>query len=286
MSREGDSKGPRRLGAVILIVGAVGGIYLTARSVQDTRIEVLIRSYGDLEGPEKGRQARALLSDGPHAGRLIRWGIGREGHRATVVAMVREVPAGDLPAEVGDAALEALTSGDQATSEAAAQILAHLGDRMVDPLRELLEGGPDVELATRVITVLIGSGERGERAVAQFYLGIFGLPDRDLRKDAVEEIMKMGPAATPVLVEALDHPEVLVRLHSALALLHISDPRSVQALIRRLPGEEDLGVKVQIGATLHGLTGRADLGHDAEGWDAYWRREGASFPPQVLPSRE
>jgi hypothetical protein len=77
------------------------------------------------------------------------------------------------------------------------------------------------------------------------------------RQSAREELVAMGRAATPVLVQLLEDAHSQVRWEAALALKEISDPAAVDALVTALRDEEG-DVRWVVAEALAGI-GRASL---------------------------
>ena len=77
------------------------------------------------------------------------------------------------------------------------------------------------------------------------------------RQSAREELVAMGRAATPVLVQLLEDAHSRVRWEAALALKEISDPAAVDALVTALRDEEG-DVRWVVAEALAGI-GRASL---------------------------
>jgi len=77
------------------------------------------------------------------------------------------------------------------------------------------------------------------------------------REQARSQLEELGADATPALLEALEHPEKLVRWEAARALREIEDPQAAPHLVAALEDEE-LGVSWAAGEALIAL-GRGSL---------------------------
>jgi len=152
---------------------------------------------------------------------------------------------------------ERLLQGDEDAREEAAHALGSLGERVVPRLLALLKGeNDDVRCwaawalantgSPRAIGPLIAALEDAAcdvRTCAAMALGELRAPEAApalvtqleswhglLARCAADALEKIGLAAVPALVEALEHPKSQVRTWAARALAHIGSKDAVEAL--------------------------------------------------------
>jgi HEAT repeat protein len=165
--------------------------------------------------------------------------------------------------------LEALASGDDDRAEAAAVAFSRLGDAALPLMRELL-ARPDADArwwATRTI------GGIESAAAVQLLIGQCADPDPDVRACAVyalgslgeraaqaaptlarrlgdssvyigqlaaDALARIGPAATPLLIDRLTNGTPHVRGRAARALAQLADPAAIPALVAALDGDSPI----------------------------------------------
>ena len=277
--------GPFRglFGAFVVAIGLLG-VFLAFRSIRDAKTEVLLRSYGEASDEDRGRIAQALAADGDLGiARVLEMAARHEELRSLVPDLLGRMPREALGEETRMAGLAMLRTGDPEEIHTAVEVMAVMGEAAVPDVEALLWEAPSEAVAQGCLDALLRAGERGRAAVVAYYVGYFQHSERTIRRDAAVKLAEMGPAATPQLLEALGDPVVMVRLFVASSLGLIRDDRAIQALIAALRKESDLGVKVALGSTLSGITGEARLGHDADGWQAYFETYREALPAQILP---
>ena len=114
--------------------------------------------------------------------------------------------------------------------------LEKMGTAAVDPLIAALQ---DKEGTVRKFAAHL-LGRLGEpRAIESLGMALYDLHD-EVGSAAAEALACFGAPAVGVLVEALHHPEVGIRIHSIVALAKIKDARVVPILLQMLNDPERL----------------------------------------------
>jgi HEAT repeat protein len=96
-----------------------------------------------------------------------------------------------------------------------------MGAMTVEPLIEALK---DNEGAVRKYAALILGRIGDARAVEPLGMALYDL-HHDVGKAAAEALVHFGVASFEILVEALDHPEMWIRIHSVDVLPKVKEPR-------------------------------------------------------------
>ena len=165
--------------------------------------------------------------------------------------------------------IEALFSGDDERAEEAALALGRLGDAALPVLRDLLSH-PDGDCrwwvtralgeidSTAAIALLIDRCHDVDPDVRACAIYALGTPDGEaagaipaligrladssvyVGQIAADSLARIGPAATPHLIAALNEGAPSVRSRAARALAHIADPQSIPALITALDDENPI----------------------------------------------
>ena len=122
--------------------------------------------------------------------------------------------------------------------EYAAVDLLHAIEKMngaaLDPLIHALQ---DKEGTVRKFAAIL-LGKLGDpRAIEPLSMTLYDM-HHDVGRAAAESLAKFGVPALDVLIEALSHPEMWIRIHSIHALGRIRDPRVVSALLEMLNDPE------------------------------------------------
>ena len=122
--------------------------------------------------------------------------------------------------------------------EYAAADLLHAIEKMngaaVDPLIKALA---DKEGTVRKFAASL-LGQLGEpRAIEPLSMTLYDM-HHDVGRAAAESLAKFGAPAIDVLIEALSHPEMWIRIHSVNALSRVRDPRVASALLEMLNDPE------------------------------------------------
>ena len=116
-----------------------------------------------------------------------------------------------------------------------------MGDAAVNPLIEALS---DKEGTVRKFAALL-LGKLGDgRAIEPLGMTLYDM-HHDVGKASAESLAKFGAPAVGVLVEALNHPEMWIRIHSVLALSKIKDARVAPVLLQML-NDPEREVKKQV----------------------------------------
>lgn len=111
----------------------------------------------------------------------------------------------------------------------------------VDPLIKALE---DKEGTVRKFAASLLGRLADPRAIEPLGMRLYDL-HHDVGKASAESLAKFGAPAFDVLVEALNHPEMWIRIHSVHALSKIKDPRIVLVLLQML-NDPEREVKKQV----------------------------------------
>ena len=114
------------------------------------------------------------------------------------------------------------------------QAIEKMGSAAVDPLIEALQ---DKEGTVRKFAATL-LGSLGEsRAIEPLSMAIYDL-HHDVGSAAAESLARFGAPAIDVLIEALSHPEMWIRIHSISALSKIRDSRVMPFLLEMLNDPE------------------------------------------------
>lgn len=128
------------------------------------------------------------------------------------------------------------------------QAIQNMGAIAVDPLIEALS---DREGRVRKFAVMILGELQDERAIEPLGMTIYDL-HHEIGREAAESLALFGSKAVDILIEALGHPEGMVRAHAVSALGKIQDIRVAPALIRML-SDQDRQVQKLVIQSLGGL---------------------------------
>ncbi len=109
-----------------------------------------------------------------------------------------------------------------------------MGAVAVDPLIEALK---DNEGAVRKYAALLLGRIGDARAVEPLGMALYDL-HHDIGKASAESLVKFGVNSFEILVEALDHPEMWIRIHSVDVLPKIKEPRVALVLLEMLKDPE------------------------------------------------
>ena len=116
-----------------------------------------------------------------------------------------------------------------------------MGVAAVDPLIEALG---DKEGTVRKFAAIL-LGKLGDpRAIEPLGMTLYDM-HHEVGKASAESLAKFGASAVGVLVEALSHPEMWIRIHSVLALSKIKDARVPPILLQML-NDPEREVKKQV----------------------------------------
>ncbi|MGZ9166629.1 MAG: HEAT repeat domain-containing protein [Anaerolineales bacterium] len=127
-----------------------------------------------------------------------------------------------------------------------------VGDAAVDPLIEALG---DKEGTVRKFAAIL-LGKLGDpRAIEPLGMTLYDM-HHEVGKVSAESLAKFGATAVGVLIEALSHPEMWIRIHSVLALSKIKDARIAPVLLQML-NDPEREVKKQVIQSLGELKDRS-----------------------------
>ena len=133
------------------------------------------------------------------------------------------------------------------------QAIEKMGGAAVDPLIKALE---EKEGTVRKFAATL-LGKLGDpRSIEPLGMTLYDL-HHDVGRASAESLAKFGAPVVDILIEALSHPEMWIRIHSVIALGKIKDPRVVLVLLEML-NDPEREVKKQVIAVLGELKdGRA-----------------------------
>jgi HEAT repeat protein len=114
------------------------------------------------------------------------------------------------------------------------QAIQNMGLIAVDPLIEALS---DREGRVRKFAAMILGELQDARAIEPLGMAIYDL-HHEIGREAAESLALFGSKAVDILIEALGHPESMVRGHAVSALGKIQDIRVAPALIRMLSDQD------------------------------------------------
>ena len=109
-----------------------------------------------------------------------------------------------------------------------------MGTAAVEPLLEALQ---DKEGTVRRYSAGLLGRIGDPRAIEPLGMALYDL-HHDVGQAAAEALAKFGATSFDVLVEALSHPEMWIRIHSIQALARIKDPRVAGILVQMLNDPE------------------------------------------------
>lgn len=109
-----------------------------------------------------------------------------------------------------------------------------MGDAAVEPLIEALK---DKEGAVRKFAAILLGRIGDPRAIEPLGMALYDL-HHDVGKASAEALVNFGVNSFEVLVEALEHPEMWIRIHSVDVLPKIKEPRVALVLLEMLKDSE------------------------------------------------
>jgi len=112
--------------------------------------------------------------------------------------------------------------------------ICKMGSEAVEPLIEALK---DNEGAVRKYAAILLGRLGDERAVEPLGMALYDL-HHDIGKASAEALVNFGVRSFEILVEALDHPEMWIRIHSVDVLPKIAEPRVALVLLEMLKDPE------------------------------------------------
>lgn len=123
-----------------------------------------------------------------------------------------------------------------------------MGTTAVDPLIEALQ---DKEGTVRKFAAVLLGKLRDPRAIEPLAMTLYNL-HHEVGKVSAEALAHFGAPAVDVLIEALSHPEMWIRIHSIDALSRIKDARITPILLQML-NDPEREVKKQVIESLREL---------------------------------
>lgn len=109
-----------------------------------------------------------------------------------------------------------------------------MGDAALEPLIEALK---DREGAVRKFAATLLGRMGNPRAIEPLGMGLYDL-HHDVGKASAEALVNFGVNSFEVLVEALEHPEMWIRIHSVDVLPKVREPRVALVLLEMLKDPE------------------------------------------------
>ena len=114
------------------------------------------------------------------------------------------------------------------------QAIEKMGEAAVDPLIEALK---DKEGAVRKFAAILLGKIGDPRAIEPLGMALYDM-HHDVGKASAEALINFGVNSFEVLVEALDHPEMWIRIHSVDVLPRVREPRVGLVLLEMLKDPE------------------------------------------------
>ncbi|MBI4761440.1 MAG: HEAT repeat domain-containing protein [Chloroflexota bacterium] len=112
--------------------------------------------------------------------------------------------------------------------------IEQMGAAAVEPLIEALK---DREGAVRKYAAILLGRIGDRRAIEPLGMALYDL-HHDVGKASAEALARFGAASFEVLVEALEHPEMWIRIHSVDVLPKVKEPRVALVLLEMLKDPE------------------------------------------------
>lgn len=155
-------------------------------------------------------------------------------------------------------------------------------EQIREVLHVLLEKEKKTEARAGVLRAL---GRLGDKEAGPWIVPYLKERSPAVRMEAAYALGRIRPeGAVSLLVGLLDDPAWPVQVQAARSLFRLKDPRTVPALLRRLPRARGR-VKEDLLKGLTALTGR-DFGLEFDRWEEWWDTEGKAFVKSFDPSRE
>ncbi len=112
--------------------------------------------------------------------------------------------------------------------------IANMGEMAVEPLIEALK---DKEAAVRKFAAVLLGKLKDPRAIEPLGMALYDL-HHDVGEMSAEALVNFGVNSFEILVEALDHPEMWIRIHTVDVLPRVSEPRVALVLLEMLKDPE------------------------------------------------
>lgn len=140
---------------------------------------------------------------------------------------------------------------------AASDLLLAIEKMGVAAVKPLIEALKDKEGTVRKFAAIL-LGKLGDpRAIEPLGMALYDL-HHEVGKVSAESLTRFGVPALDILVEALSHPEMWIRIHSITALSKIRDPRVTPILLEML-NDPERDVKKEVIQSLGNLKDRRAL---------------------------
>ncbi len=208
-------------------IGDTQAIEPLFRALKDPEDDVRMaacRALGSIKDPTTFDEITNVLLDDPkiEVRQAAAQGLGNTGHPAALPYLMealhdsywwyeREYAAGDL--------LSAIEK---------------MGAAAVEPLIESLR---DKEGTVRKFAAILLGNLGDPRAIEPLGMALYDM-HHEVGKVSAEALVRFGAPALDVLVEALSHPEMWIRIHAVEALSAIRDPRVTPILLEMLDDPE------------------------------------------------
>jgi HEAT repeat protein len=127
-----------------------------------------------------------------------------------------------------------------------------MGDAAVEPLIEALA---EKEGTVRKFAAILLGKLGNPRAIEPLGMTLYDM-HHEVGKASAESLARFGASAADVLIEALKHPEMWIRIHSVIALSKIKDARVAPLLLQML-NDPEREVKKQVIQSLGELKDRS-----------------------------
>ena len=112
--------------------------------------------------------------------------------------------------------------------------IANMGEAAVEPLIEALK---DKEGAVRKFAAGLLGRMKDPRAIEPLGMALYDT-HHDVGKMSAEALVNFGVSSFEILVEALDHPEMWIRIHTVDVLPRVNEPRVALVLLEMLKDPE------------------------------------------------
>jgi len=112
--------------------------------------------------------------------------------------------------------------------------IVNMGEMAVEPLIEALK---DKEGAVRKFAAGMLGRLKDPRAIEPLGMALYDM-HHDVGKMSADALLSFGVSSFEVLVEALDHPEMWIRIHSVDVLPRVNEPRVALVLLEMLKDPE------------------------------------------------
>jgi HEAT repeat protein len=215
-------------------IGDVKAIQPLLRSLKDPEAEVRIAAclaLGFFKDPTTFDEITNVLLDDPkiEVRQAAAKALGNTGHPAALPYLMEALHDSYWWYEREDTAGELLSA------------IERMGDAAVNLLIEALQ---DKEGTVRKFAAIL-LGKLGDpRAIEPLGMALYDL-HHEVGKASAESLTRFGAAAVDILVEALSHPEMWIRIHAISALSHIKDGRVTPILLEML-NDPEREVKKQV----------------------------------------